>query len=734
MIESIRVLHVDDDPDFADLTATFLEREDDRLEIETVTSADAGTSRLAQERFDCIVSDYDMPGKNGIDFLEAVREENPDIPFILYTGKGSETVASDAISAGVTDYLQKGSGSDQYTILANRITNAVTARRAEADADQTRQRLRQILKTVPACIVRLNREGEFIFANERAMEVLGLERSDVTERTYNDPEWKIRDLDGEPIPDEKLPFRKVRDSGEPLYGVRHTIEWPDGTRKILLVNGTPLFDDDGNVEYVVFALSDITDHVEHETRLKRTTARLQALFENSPDMINVHDGDGTITDCNARLCEETGYDQDQLVGMKVWDLDQAIDPDEARRLWAEMDIGERRELEGCYQRQDGSTFPASVHVRRLDSEAEDRFVVISRDISEQKAREQTLQERTEEFEELTGQLETQYRHLFEEAPVMAVLTRAVDGEPVIEECNQSFLDTLGYDRSDVTGRKLAEFYTPESTKALLNQGGYDRALAGEFVREDRTLMTADGESVETLLRAVPRQDAGDNVTGTLAMYIDIRERKELERETKRLEEFTSIVSHDLRNPLNVAQSRLELARDECDSDHLVDVASAHDRMETLIEDLLALARHGTQVSEMWPVEVAPLAEKCWGTVATSEATLETNIERRIQADQSRFQQLLENLIRNAVEHGGRDVTITVDALDDGFYIEDDGPGIPEENRDLVFDTGYSTAAQGTGFGLSIVKQVADAHGWDIHVTDGTDGGTRFEITGVEFAE
>ena len=104
MTGSIRILHVDDDPEFADLTATLLEREDDRFAVETATTGDEGLARI--DDVDCVVSDYAMPSANGIEFLETVREDHPDLPFILFTGKGSEEIASDAISAGVTDYLQ----------------------------------------------------------------------------------------------------------------------------------------------------------------------------------------------------------------------------------------------------------------------------------------------------------------------------------------------------------------------------------------------------------------------------------------------------------------------------------------------------------------------------------------------------------------------------------------------------------------------------------------------------
>jgi DNA-binding NtrC family response regulator len=129
--QQIRVLHVDDEPDFADLTGTFLEREDDRFTVETVTSADDGLEIINNRPPDCVVSDYNMPGTDGLEFLQAVREDNPDLPFILYTGKGSEAVASEAISSEVTDYLQKGSGTGQYELLANRISNAVEQHQAK---------------------------------------------------------------------------------------------------------------------------------------------------------------------------------------------------------------------------------------------------------------------------------------------------------------------------------------------------------------------------------------------------------------------------------------------------------------------------------------------------------------------------------------------------------------------------------------------------------------------------
>jgi PAS domain S-box-containing protein len=219
----------------------------------------------------------------------------------------------------------------------------------------------------------------------------------------------------------------------------------------------------------------------------------------------------------------------------------------------------------------------------------------------------------------------------------------------------------------------------------------------------------------------------------LWLYRDVTDRKrrerELTRERDRLDEFASLLSHDLRNPLGVAAGKLDLARADCDSAHLDDVETALDRMTTLVENVLALARQGAAVDEVKPIDFASTARSCWVTVETADANLRTGDSAEIFADDRRLRRLLENLFRNSVEHGGASVTVTVEALDDGFYVADDGPGIPPGDRDVVFDPGYSTDS-GTGFGLSIVRDIVDAHGWEVAVTESEDGGARFEITDV----
>ncbi|MFB6143573.1 MAG: ATP-binding protein [Halorientalis sp.] len=213
-------------------------------------------------------------------------------------------------------------------------------------------------------------------------------------------------------------------------------------------------------------------------------------------------------------------------------------------------------------------------------------------------------------------------------------------------------------------------------------------------------------------------------------------RRELERQNERLDQFASMVAHDLRNPLNVAQARVEFARQETDSEHLETAETALDRMESLIADVLALAREGEPIEETQRTSLSAVAENAWGVVETGEATLTVADEATLAADPARLQQLFENLFRNAIDHGGSGVALRVGVLADrpGFYVADDGPGVPAADRETVFEFGYTTDEEGTGFGLAIVGEIAEAHGWDISVTDSWAGGARFEITGVESLE
>ncbi|MFQ3294367.1 MAG: signal transduction histidine kinase [Halobacteriales archaeon] len=231
--------------------------------------------------------------------------------------------------------------------------------------------------------------------------------------------------------------------------------------------------------------------------------------------------------------------------------------------------------------------------------------------------------------------------------------------------------------------------------------------------------------------------------GAVAGTAEIRQRaatRQAQRERERLEEFASIVSHDLRNPLEVSQGYLEAAFESGNAEHLLRVQNSLDRMEELIEQSLALARKGRVVDETEPLQFDDVAEEAWVAVETDTASLDVEGTGRIEADESRLRELFENLFRNALEHADADVRVTVGRLGSapsmatedgrtvaGFYVADDGPGIPPEKHAKVFERGYTTEEEGSGLGLAIVQAIAEAHGWAVTVTESDTGGARFEF-------
>ncbi|WP_299235121.1 ATP-binding protein [Natronomonas sp.] len=459
----MKVLHIDDNSGFLDLTKAFLESEVPATDIDTATGPEAGLEALEENTYHCVVSDYDMPGHNGLELLKRVREEYPDLPFILYTGKGSEEIAAEAINAGVTGYFQKG-GPDQHRRLANRIEHAATEHRARIESE----RYSTVLRALGYPIYVVNENAEFEYVNGAFLELTGYEREEV--------------------------------------------------------------------------------------------------IGSGPGLIKSESGTERADEMLAGIVSETGPNTQQF----------------------RVDI----------RTKDGEIVPCHDHMAALPFGEEFRGSVgILRDISAQK-----------------------------------------------------------------------------------------------------------------------------------------QTREELIRQNERLEEFVSIVSHDLRAPINNAKTAASLAESTGDAAHFEQLAAEHDRMEEMIDELLTLAREGETVAETEPVRLAPLVEDCWEPFCCAEDAIRLALDEdvTVEAERSRLRRLVENLLRNSVEHGASPVTVTVGELDDGgFYVSDDGPGIAPEDRDDVFEPGVTSEEDGTGFGLTIVKRIADAHGWDVTVSESDDGGVRFGFVTAE---
>jgi PAS domain S-box-containing protein len=310
----------------------------------------------------------------------------------------------------------------------------------------------------------------------------------------------------------------------------------------------------------------------------------------------------------------------------------------------------------------------------------------------------------------------------------------IDSDGDMLRWNERLREVGGYDDEEIADMRPMEFFPEDEREKIA--AAIDETLTSGESSVEADFLTADGERIPYELTGRRLTDAEGEVIGLVGVGRDVSRQKERERELRRqnerLEEFASLVSHDLRNPLNIAMGHLSIARDERDSDSLRTVADAHERMRTLIDDLLELARGGEDIEEA-PVALAHVVDQSLESVDTGDASVDVDVTHTVHADESRLKQLVENLVRNASDHGGETVTVRIGDLEDGFYVEDDGPGVPGDERDAIFESGYSTGGEGAGLGLRIVARVVDAHDWEIAVSEGSDGGARFEITGVDVA-
>lgn len=303
--------------------------------------------------------------------------------------------------------------------------------------------------------------------------------------------------------------------------------------------------------------------------------------------------------------------------------------------------------------------------------------------------------------------------------------------------NDALADMLGYSQAELFGVHASTVMADgelqrgqQLIQKLLEADDRESDLMDmDMVRKDGTPIT-----VAVHFRVLTTNDGTYN--GVMGVVRDVTDRKrrerELQRQRDRLEEFASVISHDLRTPLTVAKGRLELVQTEYESEDLDGAVEALERMDRLITDLLELAQQGEVVEFREPVDLETVATDAWHDVASqTPAEIHSNLGGyTVMADAKRLRQLFENLFQNAIDHAGPDVTVTIGLLDAtrGFYVEDDGPGVPLKMQDQVFKRAYSTSEDGTGFGLAIVKQIVQAHDWTVAVTEADNGGARFEIT------
>ncbi|CCQ36507.1 receiver/sensor box histidine kinase [Natronomonas moolapensis 8.8.11] len=599
--DAIRVLCVDDDRDF---TETFIDRlgRCDGFEADTATDASEGIGRLAETDFDCVVAAYDLPEGTGIEFLETVRDRGLGLPFFLFAGEGSEEIASNAISAGVTDYFGKDSGIEQFPAVRDRIDRAVETFRTDRERDATRRRYRELVEQNLVGIYVI-RDGEFVYVNPKLAEVHGYDRESVVGMSVLDlvaPEERER-------VEENLQRRLEQGVDEIQY--RTVGLTKDGERIDIELHGSRI--EYGGEPEIVGAELDITEQTQYERELENREAKYRSLFEDARDAVVLLDEDGFF-DCNERALELFGFDSVEAFTERTpWELSPETQPDGADSKTAAKDHIEAALEEGeasfewVHTRNDGTEFPVEVKLSRF----------------------------------------------------------YLDGDPVLHELVR-----------DITERKQ-----------------YERTL-------------------------------------------------EEQRDT--LEILNQVLRHDVRNDLQLVTSYAELLKDSCDGEE----ASQH--AATVLES----ARHAVELTQTArDIADVLLSDSSETRRVPLGATLESKISEirssypepvisyearlssvHVTAD-GMFPSVFENLIKNAIQHNDKavpEVTITATERDGAVTVRiaDNGPGIPDEQKETVFGKGRKGLdSAGTGMGLYLVDTLVTGYGGEVWVEDNEPEGSVFVV-------
>lgn len=735
----ITVLHVDDDPEIGEVVARFLERADDRFSVVRATRAEDGIGTLESEPVDCIVSDYDLPRQNGLEFLQSVREDDPDIPFILFTGEGDEDVASDAISAGVTDYMRKGVGADQYAQLASRIENAVATYRVE--------RAVRTLEQSGGGIAVLDTDGQLTLHNRVFADMIGYDVGDLQG-------LELADLGADYPSDGRASMADgIRQA---FAGTSQQFEWrcerPDGSHLWADVTLRPATI--GGERRVVACLQDVTAYKEREGELRF----FEELAESVGVGIGVYDKNGRIEYANDAFTSILGADRETLHGTPVWEINPELTRAGFERYWASFDDAETRTTETTLSYGDTSV-PVLVISTCGDLDGTVYHFGIVQDISDRRAYERRIAELHDATREMVQAntietvCETAIRAVkntleFSNAGIWLIDESADTLEPVAT--TGGFAASFGDDPGSAgVDSDLWETYASGEASAV--KGTADAPEGADPSASDYgELVLPLGEHGVLALRAASPRAFTDNDAALMKLLaantqvaLERTDREStLERQSDRMEFFNSILRHDVLNGITVIKSRAEFLLEDLegeqrrDAETIVewsnDVTDIVQRVRIVLESLVGEGEPDLEPADLGETLEAELdrLEATYPEVTYERDTLEdvTVLANDLLGD------VLGNVLSNAIDHNETSdlrLSVGVEERDEQAIVRiaDNGTGVEDARKASIFrrdETGH-TKSEGSGFGLFFVDTMVDQYGGDIRVEDNDAGGATFVI-------
>jgi len=723
----IRVLHVDDELALLKVAKQCLELQG-LFHVDTADSVEEALNKLKEKDYDVVVSDYQMSGKDGLEFLKQLREKGNDIPFLILTGKSREEVAIRALNLGADGYLDKtGDSGTVYCKLAHAIRQAVDRRSAQIESLRREAKLGAILQASPEAITITDPDGNIIECNQVAVGMHGCQsKKDLVGKNAfgliaeKDREKAVQNL------------KKTLEQGS-TKNVEYTFLTKDGREFSAELSASVVRDASGKPEYFVAITRDITERKESEEALRETKDYLHNLLNYANTPVIVWDNEQKISLFNNAFEALTGYKKGSMLRRSIDVLFPPLQKTEILQTIERAMAGEKwQSVEVPILCKDGETRIALWNSANVQDKAGNIVGTIAQgqDITERKESEEALRETKDYLDNLLN---------YANAPVIVW-----DNEQKISLFNNAFEALTGYKKGSMLGRSIDVLFPPLQKTEILQT--IERAMAGEkWQSVEVPILCKDGETRIALWNSANVQDKAGNIVGTIAQGQDITERKRLQEALLKSERLAAIgqlasaVGHEIRNPLGVIKNSayflnmmLKDVADEKVVKHLKILEKEVNSANLIISDLLDFAR-----KKPLTLVKTDLNETVKNTL--SKITVPENIKVEIKLgeiskmllDEERVQRVCHNLILNAVQampEGGK-LAIQTTKQDDSakLIVRDTGVGIPKEIVPRLFTPLFSTKAKGIGLGLVICKQIVEGHDGNITVDSRVGEGSTFTV-------
>lgn len=744
--KSIRVLHVYDEPGLLKIAKQLLETEG-QFQVDTASTAEEAREKMKKETYDAVVSDYQMSGKDGLELLKDLRQNESAVPFIIFTGKGREEIAIKALNLGADRYLDKnGDPETVYCELAHAINEAVERKRAQEKLRESEERFRLLFDNMAVGVVLVDRDGFVVAANQAQCSFLGYAKRELIGMHFS------RYLSEDDLERGLFLLREMVEGKRDNYTADRKYKRKDSVLVWGRSSWSAVRNEEGQFKYLVAVVEDITESKKAQLALSESEEKfrsvvdsaaqeelrdlrekLDVLFEHAPDAYYMNDLKGVFVTGNRAAEKMTGYGRNELIGksfLKLNLLPRNQIP-KAARLLAMNALGRSTGPdEFMLNRNDGTQ--VQVEIRTFPAKLDGRTLVlgIARDVTRRKKDERAVLESKQKFEGLfTGNPEA---------------TVYLDQNFRILDVNPRFTSLFGYSLEEVKGKVLNDVVVP---KSCMEEAKMLDGKAGEgYVYHDTVRVKKDGSLVQVSISAAPII-IQDQLAGYIGVYKDISKLKTTEEELQKATENVGIMNeklrvvggltrHDVRNKLstitgNTYLARKELAGNSKVSDYLKEMETAVRQVVRIFDFAKTYEMLGVEGLAYIDVERTINEATSLFSDMKSAKVLNECHGLTVLAD-SLLRQLFYNLMDNSLKYGKKITKIRIHYEKTGennlrLIYEDDGVGIPDSEKPKLFKEGFSSGGS-TGYGLYLIKKMVEFYGWTIQETGITGKGAQFTIT------